>query len=118
MAGSEAGRGIIATTHSPYLLDRLPLQTVVLVERENGGQPVFWRPSSSREVQQWAKRFAPGELYTTGRLKHGARPSRPHGAGGTPAVQERGQPARRSAAKSRPGHTKRAGRPRSKGARP
>jgi predicted ATPase len=60
---------VILTTHSPYLLDLLPLQTLVLVERENGGNPVFWRPSDSEEIQEWAKRFAPGQLYTTGRFK-------------------------------------------------
>ncbi len=73
-AVQEGRTQVIATTHSPYLLDRLPLQTVVLVERENGGQPVFWRPSSSREVQQWTSRFAPGQLYTAGQLKREARP--------------------------------------------
>jgi len=60
---------IIVTTHSPYLLDLLPLQTLVLVERENGGNPVFWRPSEVKEVQQWAKSFAPGQLYTKGRFQ-------------------------------------------------
>jgi predicted ATPase len=60
---------VILTTHSPYLLDLLPLQTLVVVERENGGNPVFWRPSDSGEIREWAERFAPGQLYTTGRLK-------------------------------------------------
>jgi predicted ATPase len=60
---------IIVTTHSPYLLDLLPLQTLILVERENGGNPVFWRPSEASEVQKWAKSFAPGQLYTTGRFR-------------------------------------------------
>ncbi len=60
---------VILTTHSPYLLDLLPLQTLVFVQRENGGDPVFWRPSDSKAVQAWAKSFAPGQLYTTGRFK-------------------------------------------------
>jgi len=64
---------VILTTHSPYLLDLLPLQTLVLVEREKGGNPVFWRPSDSEEIQEWAKRFAPGQLYTTGRFKREVR---------------------------------------------
>jgi predicted ATPase len=59
---------IILTTHSPYFLDLLPLQTLVLVERENGGDPTFWRPSHSKEVQSWAKRFAPGQLYSMDRF--------------------------------------------------
>jgi len=70
----QAGRTqVIATTHSPYVLDLLPLQTVVLVERENGGDPVFWRPSDSDEVQAWAKDFAPGQLYAAGRFRREAR---------------------------------------------
>lgn len=65
---------VILTTHSPYLLDILPLKTVVLVQRENGGDPVFWRPSDSKTVQSWAKDFAPGQLYTTGRFKQEVKP--------------------------------------------
>ena len=62
---------IILTTHSPYFLDLLPLQTILLVERDKKGNPVFWRPADSKEVQDWAKDFAPGRLYTTGRLSRG-----------------------------------------------
>jgi predicted ATPase len=70
----QAGKTqVIATTHSPYLLNLLPLQTITLVERKEGGSPKFWRPGDLKEVQSWAKRFAPGELYTTGRFKKGKR---------------------------------------------
>lgn len=62
---------VIVTTHSPYLLDLLPLQTLILVQRENGGEPTFWRPSDSEAVKNWAKDFAPGQLYTAGRLQRG-----------------------------------------------
>lgn len=66
----QGGRSqVILTTHSPYLLDLLPLQTLVLVERENGGDPVFRRPSDDEEVRKWAEKFAPGQLYTAGRFK-------------------------------------------------
>ena len=64
---------IILTTHSPYFLDLVPLETLILVQRDRGGDPVFWRPSDSDEVQSWAKSFAPGQLYTTGRFKRGVR---------------------------------------------
>lgn len=62
---------VILTTHSPYMLDLLPLETLILVQRENGGNPVFWRPSDSKAVQVWAKSFAPGKLYTAGRFLRG-----------------------------------------------
>ncbi|MCX6880594.1 MAG: AAA family ATPase [Verrucomicrobia bacterium] len=62
----EEGRQIIATTHSPYLLDKLSLSHIVTVEREGGGPPVFRRPTESEHLKQWAERFAPGTLYTMG----------------------------------------------------
>jgi predicted ATPase len=64
---------VIITTHSPYLLDLLPLQTLILVQRENGGEPTFWRPSDSESVKNWAKDFAPGQLYTAGRFQRGGK---------------------------------------------
>ncbi len=64
----ESGRTqIILTTHSPYLLDLLLLDHIVLVERIEG-QPVFSRPGDNQRLRQWAERFAPGTLYTTSRL--------------------------------------------------
>jgi predicted ATPase len=68
----QRGRSqVILTTHSPYLLDLLPLQTVIFVERNHGRDPVFWRPSNNETVQEWAKNFAPGQLYTAGRFQQG-----------------------------------------------
>ena len=66
----QSGRTqVILTTHSPYFLNLLPLQTIVLVERDAGGSPLFWRPADESEVKEWGRKFAPGELYTTGRFK-------------------------------------------------
>ncbi|MEW6187289.1 MAG: ATP-binding protein [Thermodesulfobacteriota bacterium] len=62
---------IILTTHSPYFLDLLPLQTILLAERDETGNPVFRRPADDKEVRNWAEKFAPGRLYTTGRLSRG-----------------------------------------------
>jgi predicted ATPase len=64
---------IILTTHSPYFLDLLPLQTLLLAERDEMGNPVFRRPADDEEVRDWAKDFAPGRLYTTGRLLKGKK---------------------------------------------
>jgi predicted ATPase len=71
MAVQSGRTQVILTTHSPYFLNLLPLQTIVLVERDGGGNPVFWRPSDEGEVKEWGKRFAPGELYTAGRFRRG-----------------------------------------------
>ncbi len=58
---------IIITTHSPYLLDLVSLDHIVLVERVDG-KPVFNRPGDNDQLQQWAKSFSLGTLYTAGRL--------------------------------------------------
>lgn len=68
----ESGRTqIILTTHSPYLLDLLPLSSIILVERTDD-EPIFNRPADQKEVQDWAKRFSPGQLYTSNRLSRKA----------------------------------------------
>lgn len=58
---------IIITTHSPYLLDLLALEDILLVERING-EPTFYRPGNQAELGEWAKSFGPGRLYTMSRL--------------------------------------------------
>lgn len=59
---------VIVTTHSPYLLDLLTLEHLVVVERDADGQPRFTRPSNQAGLQRWASEFAPGKLYTMGNL--------------------------------------------------
>ena len=69
----ESGRSqVIVTTHSPYLLDLLPLWSIVLVDRANGN-PSFSRPSDREELSGWAERFSPGRLYTMGAMNQGNR---------------------------------------------
>lgn len=62
---------VILTTHSPYLLDLLTLEHLVLVERDVKGQPRFLRPADNENLQRWATDFAPGKLYTMGSLAGG-----------------------------------------------
>ncbi len=59
---------VILTTHSPYLLDLLTMDHLVLVERDAKGQPRFLRPADNANLQRWAVDFAPGKLYTMGNL--------------------------------------------------
>lgn len=64
----ESGRSqVVFTTHSPYLLDLLPLSSIVLVERIND-QPTFRRPVDDETLKGWAEQFTPGDLYTMGNL--------------------------------------------------
>jgi len=67
---TQSGRSqVVLTTHSPYLLDLLPLSSIVFVERIEG-QPVFTRPADDEGVRRWSNDFAPGRLYTMGRMHH------------------------------------------------
>jgi predicted ATPase len=59
---------VIITTHSPYLLDLLTLEHLVVVERDAKGHPRFTRPADHDNLQRWAQEFAPGKLYTMGSL--------------------------------------------------
>lgn len=59
---------VIVTTHSPYLLDLLTLEHLVVVERDAQGHPCFVRPSDHDNLRLWAQEFAPGKLYTMGNL--------------------------------------------------
>lgn len=59
---------VIVTTHSPYLLDLLTLEHLVVVERDAQGHPRFTRPADHQNLQRWAQEFAPGKLYTMGSL--------------------------------------------------
>ena len=60
---------VIATTHSPYLLDMLDLDDVLLCERSPKG-PAFSWPASRKEMKAWRDRFLPGKLYTMSALQH------------------------------------------------
>ena len=65
----ESGRGqVIFTTHSPYLLDLLPLSYLVVCDRDESGGPRFTRPGSQKALENWARQFTPGKLYTMGTL--------------------------------------------------
>jgi len=64
---------VVLTTHSPYLLDLLKLDQLVLVARDGNGEPRFHRPSDDAKLAEWVKEFAPGRLYTMGSLHEAAQ---------------------------------------------
>ena len=69
-AAAKSGRTqVIATTHSPYLLDMLDLDDVLLCERGPKG-PAFSWPAGHTEMKAWRNRFLPGKLYTMSALQH------------------------------------------------
>lgn len=69
----ESGRTqVVVTTHSPYLLDLVMLSQIIVVERDETGQPIFFRPDE-KELREWSKSFAPGQLYTMSQLQRPAK---------------------------------------------
>lgn len=81
-AATSSGRTqIVTTTHSPYLLDQLDLDDVLLCERKDKG-PVFSWPADREELANWRQRFMPGRLYTMNVLQ-----SPPPAAAATDAQQ-------------------------------
>lgn len=67
----EGKTQIILTTHSPYLLDLLDISHIVLVERNDDGEPTFTRPEDQQELSAWVKKFGVGQLYTMSKLTRG-----------------------------------------------
>lgn len=63
------GPQVIATTHSPYLLDQLLFEHVIVVERNAQGEPEFWRPEHEAALAAWAERFSPGQIYAMGQMR-------------------------------------------------
>ena len=64
---------VVLTTHSPYLLDLLKLDQLVLVARNEQGEPRFHRPGDNASLAEWSKAFAPGRLYTMGSFHEAAQ---------------------------------------------
>ena len=64
---------VVLTTHSPYLLDLLKLDQIVLVVRDDKGHPRFHRPQDSDSLRRWSQEFSPGRLYTMGKLHEDAQ---------------------------------------------
>lgn len=74
---------VIATTHSPYLLDLLELDDVLLCERGEKGPEFTW-PADREEMEHWRSRFLPGRLYTMNALQREEKPISTQAAGEMP----------------------------------
>jgi len=74
-ATSSGRTQVIATSHSPYLLDLLELEDLVLCQRNELGEPKFVRADSDTALRAWRRDFTPGRLYAMGRLQQIGRPS-------------------------------------------
>jgi predicted ATPase len=57
----------LTTTHSPYFLDLVSLNHIVVAER-NAGNTQFYRPDDDERLNTWKEKFSAGNLYTMNKL--------------------------------------------------
>ena len=72
-ATSSGRTQVIATSHSPYLLDLLELEDLILCQRNEAGEPKFVRADSDAALKAWRRDFTLGRLYAMGRLQQIAK---------------------------------------------
>lgn len=64
---TTAGMQVIITTHSPYLLDLLPIESIITTEK----QVDFCKyhiPATEERLKVWIEKFTPGRLFITGKF--------------------------------------------------
>lgn len=64
---SDKSMQVIVTTHSPYFLDMVPFESIIVSEKEDNGS-VYHFPKNEKSLQAWKEKFTPGKLYTQGKL--------------------------------------------------
>lgn len=58
---------IFITTHSPYLLDLLPIESIIVTEKKVDICK-FHIPATEGRLKVWIEKFTPGRLFTTGKF--------------------------------------------------
>jgi len=58
---------VVFTTHSPYFLDLVPLESIIVAEKDDEGSS-YHIPKDEETLNLWKEKFSPGKLYTMGKL--------------------------------------------------
>lgn len=58
---------VVVTTHSPYFLDLVGLESIIVAEKQREGS-TYHIPNDDASLAKWKEKFAPGKLYTMGNL--------------------------------------------------
>lgn len=61
------GMQVITTSHSPYFLDLISLNSIIVAEKNEEGS-YYHIPSTEENLTKWKEKFSPGKLYTMGKL--------------------------------------------------
>jgi len=63
----EKSMQVVFTTHSPYFLDLVPLDSIIVAEKGELGSS-YHVPKDESSLNIWKEKFSPGKLYTMGKL--------------------------------------------------
>ena len=58
---------IVITTHSSYLLDMLPIESIIVTEKKVDFCK-YHIPATQERLKAWIEKFTPGRLFTTGKF--------------------------------------------------
>lgn len=58
---------VFVTTHSPYFLDLVPLDSIIVSEKDESGS-YYHIPKDEASLIKWKEKFSPGKLYSMGKL--------------------------------------------------
>lgn len=58
---------VVVTTHSPYFLDLVSLDSLIVTEKNEEGSN-FHIPKDEESLNIWKEKFSPGKLYSMGKL--------------------------------------------------
>jgi len=64
---SDKSMQVIVTTHSPFFLDMVPLDSIIVSEKSDKGS-TYEVPKNQKSLLSWKEKFSPGKLYTMGKL--------------------------------------------------
>lgn len=58
---------VVITTHSPYLLDLLPIESIIATDKRID-YCKYHIPATEERLKVWIEKFTPGRLFTTGKF--------------------------------------------------
>jgi len=58
---------VVITTHSPYLLDLLPIESIIATDKRVD-YCKYHIPATEERLKVWIEKFTPGRLFTTGKF--------------------------------------------------
>lgn len=58
---------VVITTHSPYLLDLLPIESIIATDKQVD-HCKYHIPATEERLKVWIENFTPGRLFTTGKF--------------------------------------------------